>query len=73
MRTTHTLILRLLVDSNHSGRLRGVIHDVASGEEQSFVNEQELLAQLYTLLQRWSGTFSENRAKGDKERQADDP
>ncbi len=43
MRTTLTLILRLLVDSNEPEALRGAIQAVSSKKEHTFNNGQSLL------------------------------
>lgn len=55
MRTIHTFILRLLADSAEPQTLRGVIHAVASGEEQSFAGEAALLALLARMTPKASG------------------
>ncbi len=43
MRTVQTFVLRLIVDADEPGVLRGVIRYVATGQERQFANRQELL------------------------------
>ncbi len=43
MRNTIVYVLRLLIDENDPEGLRGVLRNVISGEEQSFVSEQGLI------------------------------
>lgn len=46
MRTTHALILRLLVDTDEPGALRGVLRPVGDPGEHPFTDESSLLALL---------------------------
>lgn len=47
MRNTVIYILRLLVDETDPAVLRGILRDVASGEEHTFSGEQGLLDLLH--------------------------
>ena len=49
MREIKTLILRLLVDADEPQTLRGLLSAVANGEENSFTDEQSLLALLHRI------------------------
>jgi hypothetical protein len=46
MRTSKSFVLRLLADPDEPGALRGMLHSVASGEEQPFADGPALLALL---------------------------
>lgn len=59
MRTIHTFVLRLLTDSADPQTLRGTIHAVASGEEQTFANGPALLALLAQLTAKVSGNIAD--------------
>ena len=49
MREIWTCILRLMVDTEASQALRGVLHIVANGEEHTFSDEQSLLVLLHQM------------------------
>lgn len=59
MRTTQTLILRLLVDPGEPEALRGVLQTVINGEEHAFSDAQSLLAVLHALLEDQRAASSE--------------
>lgn len=54
MRAIRTFVLRLLIDSDDPQTLRGVIHAVASGEQQPFADGPALLALLAHLTAKGS-------------------
>ncbi|MBN1814489.1 MAG: hypothetical protein JXA14_21795 [Anaerolineae bacterium] len=56
MRATQTFVLRLLANSDEPQTLRGMLHIIASGEEEPFADESALLA----LLRRMMSTAPEN-------------
>jgi hypothetical protein len=62
MRTTQTLILRLLVDPGEPQALHGVLQTVADGEEHTFCDAQSLLAVLRALLDTQRIESKEQRA-----------
>lgn len=49
MRTRQTFVLHLLADPEEPEALRGLIHAVASGEEQPFSGDPALLALLHRM------------------------
>ncbi len=49
VRTTVTLILRLLIDQNEPGTLRGILCDVSSGADHTFTGEYSLVALLRAI------------------------
>jgi hypothetical protein len=62
MRTTHTFILRLLVNSSEPEALRGDLRPLPEGETQTFSDEQALLA----LLHRLASPARESPSEGEK-------
>ncbi len=50
MRTIQTFILRLLIDPDEPGTLRGALQLVPEGDSRPFVGERELLAVLHRLV-----------------------
>lgn len=52
MRTTLVFILRLLVDEDEPGSLRGILCNVTSGEQQAFSSEPALLELLHAQAGR---------------------
>lgn len=64
MRTIHTFVLRLLVDSDDPRALRGAIHAVASDEELTFADEAALLARLRQLAAAMEAGPPQDRANG---------
>jgi len=50
MRTRQTFVLHLLADPEETRALRGLIHAVASGEEQPFADGPALLALLRRMV-----------------------
>jgi len=63
MRTTHTFVLRLLVNSAEPEALRGDLRPLPEGEAQPFPDEQALLA----LLHRLTGGTEEPPGTGTSE------
>ncbi len=61
MRTIHTFILRLLVDTVERQAIHGVIRAVADDNELAFTDEQSLLA----LLRRMSGCMAPTHDEND--------
>jgi hypothetical protein len=57
MRTTHSFLLRLLIDSDDPSALRGVIRSIVDANEQPFGDAQELIAALRQMI-RLAATVS---------------
>jgi hypothetical protein len=62
MRTSRTFVLRVLADPDEPAELRGLIHSVASGEEQRFADGPALLALLRNMVKA-----AAQSAPGDRE------
>ena len=50
MRKTIVYVLRLLVDAAEPDQLHGILRDVLSGQEQSFIDDRGLLELIHSQL-----------------------
>ncbi len=61
MRIIRTFILRLLVDADEPGRLRGVLQPMPDGEARPFTDADELLAALRRALASATTSATDDR------------
>jgi hypothetical protein len=67
VRTIHTFVLRLLVDTNESDALRGSLHSVSTNKEEPFADAQALLDLLRQMIGRPSKMrYTENEGDGEQ-------